>query len=396
MNKKPVSVFVNLPFCDGCDFCTDDEFGLIEGRVDKYVAALINEIKSKREMAQGRNVGSIFFGGAGASLIPDVLLVDIMLALDETFEIEDDCEITLELSPKSPHIEDLEFLDKIGITRLNILAHSVDDIVLGVMGKTYRASDIQSTLDAIKTYGHFDVNIDFTTCVPVPKEIADMDLRRSPEVELASILVNFDFVDHISLYDLVVEDGTDLARALDYNQVYFQKFDDQVNDHVLLHGVLEKFGLYQYDSHHWARPGSESVYNRSHIEIESECFGFGLGANGIIDDVRYDNFDELDLYILAPNKVEHQEKRTTLDKVNEAIINQLGTPNGVDLAGLKELGIDLMASRKKEITHLRSMKLVKATKNTLTVTKHGAMLINVALSELLFGEEEEVIDGKKL
>ena len=384
MTKNPVSVYVNFPFCDGCSFCTTVEYADVESRIDNYVVALVNEIKSSK--ADGKVVHSVFLGD-GAGLVPIKHLNSVMNAIKENFTLSDKCEVTIELSPTSPHITKLGKLQYMGINRISLQAVAIDDVVLGILGKRFTVHRIRKALDNFKNYS-FKVNVDLRVGVPIPKNLSDMKLRRSPEVELANLLTAYPQIEHVSLYEVEIEDGTDLARELDYEQSFMQTVEDLVDDIILIHGVMEKFGLKQYDTWHWAKDGAYSIYNRSHLEIENECYAFGANAKGLIRDERYENHEDIDMYILAGEKVDYREKRTTLDKINEALINQLGTPNGVDLAGLRKLGLDILVEKQKQITELKSLKLIKATKNTLKMTKSGALLVNYALGELLFDEEE--------
>jgi len=385
--KNPISVYVNFPFCDGCSYCTLDEHSSVFSRRKTYVQALVNEIKSKAELAKGKVVSSVFFGGQGTCIMLSSQIKIILDQLRKTFILDKNCEITIEVLPSNATSFDLEEFKEIGITRISLAMLSMDDIVLGVLGKSYTVDDLRLTLDALRDFD-FKVNIDLTVGIPVPKNVSQMNLRRSPEVELSNLLVNYPFIGHVSIYEIEIEDGTDLARNIDYEQVMMQSHDEFIDDIVLIHGVLEEFGFKQYDSHHWATEGQDCIYNRSHVEIDNECFAFGVAASGLVNNIRYNNFDELDLYLLSPDKVEQSTPRTTLDKVNEAITYQLGTPNGVDLAALRNLGVDIMVLRQKEITQLRALKLIKATKNTLCMTKAGALLVNYALSELLFDEAD--------
>ena len=375
---------MNFPFCDGCNFCDSEDFVDVKSRIPNYITALVNEIRAAKKNAEGREISSVFFGGSGASLISIKHLGAVMKELRKTFKFTDDVEITLEVSPAAK-VANVGAWKELGINRVSLTALALDEIVLKTMGKTYSVDSIRKMLDAVMDAG-FSVNVDISIAVPIPKNIAQMDLRRGPEAELENLLVFYPMIDHISIYETEIQDGTNMARALDYEELYMQSPDDSVCDLVLLSDVLHEFGFSHYDTCHWARDGAESIYNRSHLEIENECFAFGVDASGLVNDERYDNFDDLDMYILSPEKTEFREKRTTLDKVNEAIMNQLQRPNGIDIAGIKKLGVDIMAQKQHEINELRAMRIIKATKNSLKLTKHGVLMLNYALGELLLDD----------
>ena len=404
MSIVPVAVYINFPFCDGCNFCHDPKVSDVKSRMDNYVKALINEIYSKKpqDVKDTKGIQSIMFGGVGASFVAPKQIEKIIKTLEEVFDIYPWTEITIECSPIAVTDENLHTWDKVGINRISLALHSCDDLTLRILDKKYNVGEVYRALDSIAFYNEnsleddleddmepvFKINVDLTLGIPVTRDMSEMNLRRGSELELAELLEKYPQIDHVSLYDLFVEDGTEMARQLSYEELYEQNADAHVAEALLVRETLTKFGFSAYETYHWSRPGFECIYNQTHHEIENECYAFGAGATGLIENVRYDNYENLDMYILSPDKAEHRAIRTNMEKINDTIINQLGTADGIDVVGLRKLGLDILLVRQHEIEHLKNMKLIKTTKNTLKMTKAGSLLVNYALSELLFDEED--------
>ena len=92
-----LGIYVHIPFCiSKCIYCG---FYSAAGRPSteeesSYVNLLVQEIESAKR--PGRKVDSIFFGGGTPSTLKAESLIEVLDAIRKSFDVTDDCEITLE------------------------------------------------------------------------------------------------------------------------------------------------------------------------------------------------------------------------------------------------------------------------------------------------------------
>ena len=106
MNQPPISLYLHIPFCvKKCDYCDFLSAPADEIMRERYVQALIGEIRSYRESELSRRpVRSVFLGGGTPSVLSAGQIGRILSALSEVFEQldpgkEQTCEVTMEVNP---------------------------------------------------------------------------------------------------------------------------------------------------------------------------------------------------------------------------------------------------------------------------------------------------------
>src|ERR1041385_8297000 len=76
---KPAGIYIHIPFCRSrCSYC-DFATGLHESALtERYVAGVVSEIASWREVDQPESVDTIYFGGGTPSLLSPAQLKALM------------------------------------------------------------------------------------------------------------------------------------------------------------------------------------------------------------------------------------------------------------------------------------------------------------------------------
>src|ERR1044072_7690449 len=100
-------VYIHWPFCLAkCPYC-DFNSHVRHGGIDesRFVAAYLTELAHFAELAPGRRISSIFFGGGTPSLMSPRSVASILEAIDGHWGIAKDAEITLEANPTSVEAE---------------------------------------------------------------------------------------------------------------------------------------------------------------------------------------------------------------------------------------------------------------------------------------------------
>ena len=316
----------------------------------------------------------------------------IMCTLHDNFSIRSRPEITIECNPNSLTEAKLRAYKKLGINRLSIGIQSHDTVILKMLGRTHSSEGAIKSLRMASKYFN-NINIDFIYNVPIPRDFSQANLKRDIEGEINFILNSAPDVTHVSAYALIIEPGTQIARRVDYEELYELDEDSCIDEELALHFTLRDHGFKRYEVSNWARPGFECQHNKNYWSADTEYLGLGVAASGMFDNTRYENTDDLNLYLLSQNKVKSTIRRTTHDTINEMIMLGLRTKRGIDLGRLNAYGVNLLLEKSREILELSNMKIIKVTDKKISATQDGFFILNLIIQKLTLDVKELGVRG---
>ena len=135
INSSPAGVYLHIPFCRQkclyCDFVSTTDANL----VSDYVDALCQEIylRGNRRM----EADSIYLGGGTPTLLNPNQVDQILTAVNNTFGISQDVEITVEANPDTVTLEVLKAFVSMGINRISIGIQSFQPKLLNLLGRSH-------------------------------------------------------------------------------------------------------------------------------------------------------------------------------------------------------------------------------------------------------------------
>lgn len=283
-------LYIHIPFCARkcayCDFLSAPES---EEKIRDYFAALTNEAAAAAQEAAGDGTfTSVYFGGGTPGLPDAQLIADFLQALRGDFQIAPNAEITLETNPGLVTEDKLKCYRQAGINRLSLGVQSMHDEQLKLLGRIHTVRDVKESVRLARQAGFTNLNLDLMEALPgqTEKQLSD-DVQKLLELE----------PEHISVYSLIVEDGTYLASHL----TKYPKLPDEDAERAMYWQTaktLAAHGFKQYEISNFARPGYFSRHNTSYWE-RREYIGLGLGASSFRQGVRWDNTRDLSEYIKA-------------------------------------------------------------------------------------------------
>ena len=389
MKLKPLSLYLHIPFCekrcDYCDFVSHDDSN---SQIDNYVDALIGEISSYSSKCTKHAVETIYFGGGTPSLLTTTQITKIFKSIREHFIISETPEISIECNPNSITAQKLKVYKELGINRISLGVQSINEIILNTLGRVHTKEQVEKALKLIHEAGFDNVSIDFMYNIPIPADLANADIARNVYGELNHILTNFPFIKHISPYALNVYEGTEIAKKLDFEQLYELNDDEAIGEEFEMMDALKQHGFNRYEVSNWAKPGHECKHNQVYWKVQREYLGLGLSSSGLFNNERYENTPDLNMYLLSTDKVAIRNPRSNIDIVNETIMLGLRTKYGIDINTLKKLGVNLQQSKTHEILELANWGLLRVTKKSIKATKDGLLLLNVVTAKLLMEDGE--------
>jgi len=108
----------------------------------EYTDELCRRIKQFGEKFGYRRADTVYFGGGTPTLLPVQCFERLMRALNDSFVIADNAEMTVECNPASIKKEGFESLRSLGINRLSIGLQSANDGAL----RAWQASQLWRVL----------------------------------------------------------------------------------------------------------------------------------------------------------------------------------------------------------------------------------------------------------
>lgn len=373
----PTSAYIHIPFCKSkCFYCDFASFSGIEEIIPHYIDALKHEISNVA--ASNSPLETVYFGGGTPTILPASALIDILRLLNDRFGILHDAEITIEANPGTVNIEKLTDLRGGGFNRLSIGVQSFDDRILTRIGRIHTADEALSAFKTAKAAGFDNVSIDLMYALP---DQSTDDWKRTLETAFSLK------PEHISLYELTVEEGTVFGNQRKQCNLKLPDEDIQIEMYLTAIETLTSAGYEHYEISNFALPGYRSRHNQVYWRNEP-YYGFGAGASGYVEGVRYNNISDPSNYMnsvrLTGRAVESSESITGKELMGETVMLGLRMLDGLDLNLFESrFGVDIYDVYPEELNNLISRGLAEIVDRHLRLTRSGLFIANEVMAEFL-------------
>ncbi len=181
-----------------------------------------------------------------------------------------DVEITLEANPSSVEAGRFTAFRNAGINRISMGVQALNDADLRKLGRLHTVSEARIAFDiARSTFERVSFDLIYAR---QDQSLADWRVELSEALNMS--------VDHLSLYQLTVEDGTAFGDRLKRGKLNGLPHEDLAADmYALTQELCTKAGLPAYEVSNHARIGSESRHNIIYWRT-GDYAGIGPGAHG--------------------------------------------------------------------------------------------------------------------
>ncbi|MBE6013614.1 MAG: oxygen-independent coproporphyrinogen III oxidase [Lachnospiraceae bacterium] len=375
---KDTGIYIHIPFClSKCLYCDFTSFRGRDGMYESYKNALLKEIRNT-PLLEEYLIKSIFIGGGTPTVLPPRFISEIMEELSK-LHIADDAEITIEANPKTLNMDYLRVLKFSGINRLSMGLQSTDNTVLKKIGRIHKYEDFLINYnDALKA-GFHNISADIMFGLP------GQDIEGfSNTVETVSKLG----LRHISAYSLIIEEGTPFFDLYEEGKLDLPEESEERKMYYLLIDTLSSKDYIHYEISNFSKKGFESQHNIRYWE-RGEYFGFGLSAHSLVENVRYENTEDLSFYIenssnlknIRTNSHEISEK----EAMEEFMFLGLRLIKGVGVEKFKKIfGKDIFSVYYKPIHDNIKKGLLMYEANRIFLTARGLDLSNMVMADFLF------------
>ncbi|WP_026379325.1 radical SAM family heme chaperone HemW [Afifella pfennigii] len=269
--KTSFGVYLHWPFCAAkCPYC-DFNSHVRHQPVDEaaFLEAFRRELAHFAELAPGRTVTSIFFGGGTPSLMRPATVEGLLEAVAARWPVAGDAEITLEANPSSVEAERFRGYRAAGVNRVSLGVQALHDAALKALGRMHdRAQALQAVELARATFPRLSFDLIYA------RPGQTLDAWRGELSEALGFAA-----DHLSLYQLTIESGTPFAALHRAGKLIVPAPDEAADFYAATQEMTAGAGLPAYEISNHARPGCESRHNLTYWR-HGEFVGAGPGAHG--------------------------------------------------------------------------------------------------------------------
>lgn len=309
--------YIHIPYCDSkCHYCSFNSYvDKFDTRVD-YMQALHRQLSFELERfkAGKQSIKTLFIGGGTPSTVAPELYAPIFELLEPY--MQKDAEITTEANPNSATNAWLKGMKDLGVNRVSFGVQSFDKDKLKALNRAHSPEQAKESVLTAKELGFEHLSLDLIyNYRGDTKTLLENDIKQAFKLP----------IDHISAYELTIEDGTKFSstpevRQDDENMAFFVA--DEIKKLGFKHYEISNFGTYQ------------SSHNKGYWKLEN-YIGAGAGAVGFLRDKRFYPQTDIERYIHDPLNIT-EEHLTADELLTEKIFLGLRSCIGVEKSILSD------------------------------------------------------------
>ena len=281
--QNDLAVYIHWPYCARiCPYC---DFNVYKQKTDlNLTPAILTDLKAWRDWSGPREISSIHFGGGTPSLMSADDIAQSISQTKTSWALKDNCEVAIEANPHDADAATWKAYRVAGINRLSLGVQSFHDPALILLGRDHGAAEAKAALNlAMEIFPSVSLDIIFGWAGQTEALLeADLDIALASGAQ------------HISAYQLTIEEGTAFARAEARGDSKAVDSDKSADFYDLVRERLMAEGFEHYEVSNFARPSHRSRHNLAYWQGR-DYVGVGPGAHGrlTVDDKRYATIAEM-------------------------------------------------------------------------------------------------------
>lgn len=375
-----MELYLHIPFCvRKCRYCDFLSFPAEDAARNAYLRALRRDIRETSAVYGNETVTSIFFGGGTPSVLPADALPELLAELRSGFSLREDCEITVECNPGTLSEEKLRAYREAGVNRLSMGVQSSHDAELRRLGRIHTWREAVEAFGMARSAGFRNLSVDVMMSLP-GQTLSDYEETLQKVIALSP--------EHISAYDLIIEEGTGFGKWYEEEPGAFPDEDVSCRMYRRTVELLSEAGYRQYEISNYARPGFESRHNYGYWSNEA-YLGLGLGASSYVPPRRFRNTSDWKQYLQA-NQIEEETVLTGREQQEEFFFLGLRRTAGISREAFAARFPEAdFAPYEQVLLRYAEKGLVTRKNGRYALTVDGMLLSNRIFTELgLAGESE--------
>ena len=372
-------LYVHWPFCEAkCPYC--DFNSHVSRSIDQkqWLTAYLSELRRSAIETPDRVLNTIFFGGGTPSLMAPETVAAVIDEARALWRPANDMEITLEANPGSVEAGRFAAYRDAGVNRISMGIQALNDDDLRRLGRIHTVVEARAAFDIARDcFDRVSFDLIYARQHQTPED------WRAELTEALSMAV-----DHLSLYQLTIEDGTAFGDRYAVGKLRGLPEDDSAADmYLITQEICEAHGLPAYEVSNHARPGAESQHNLIYWRY-GDYVGIGPGAHGrlTLDGQKQatETFLSPNAWLKAVETGSGEKERTRLsqqDQASEYLMMGMRITEGLDIERLAALSGHPLPQDK--LSDLSELGMIERTQGRLIATNDGRAVLNAVIRELL-------------
>ena len=382
----PLAIYIHWPFCKSkCPYCDFNSHVREEVEVARWKSALLRELHHMAEIVgTDYEICSVFFGGGTPSLMPPDIVATLIEAIGALWAVDTtSLEITLEANPTSSEAEKFRGFRDAGVNRVSLGVQSLNQEALSFLGREHSAEE---ALNAVQMASEIFDRHSFDLITARPEQTLSQwedELRRAlPYTK-----------DHLSLYQLTIEQGTAFQHLYDKGELLMPEDALAADFYQLTADILGEHDIYAYEISNYAKKGGECRHNLVYWQGD-DYIGVGPGAHGRIHDLdgqarATSTLKSPERWLSSVEKHGHGIEINTVlsptDRAEELLLSGLRLTEGINLTSFNNITKNdiYQTINQQELIKLVGLGLMEVTDTHLRTTPRGILLIDSILGKIL-------------
>jgi oxygen-independent coproporphyrinogen-3 oxidase len=322
-------IYIHIPFCrQACRYC-DFYFTVSLKFLDRFVDALVEEIRNKGEKHAGNPVDTLYLGGGTPSLLSMFQLEKILDAIHRYYSFQKNPEWTIECNPEDVDESRVKTLKEYGFNRLSMGIQSFYDRDLELMRRSHDASQAEFSVKKAAAGGFDNITIDLIYGIP-----GQVSALWEGNIEKALSLP----ISHLSAYHLTFEPRTVFDHWIKKGKLLPVPEKRSIEQYNILREKTKSAGFGHYELSNFGLGGIVSRHNLLYWSGDSYV-GFGPSAHSFNRKQRSWNISSLKAYmegIEGADEIEERELLSPKEQYHDYLITSLRTKWGADPEYIEE------------------------------------------------------------
>lgn len=372
-------LYLHIPFClKKCHYCSFSSFVAPSKLHKQYVQAVKKELRLLKKDTEIPALSTLFIGGGTPTCLRSDELVSLIHYCEEQFGFENDAEISVEANPGTVDGFYFEKLLKAGVNRLSIGVQSFVDTELDSIGRLHSKKQAIDAYRSAQSAGFTNINIDLMSGIPGQTVISwveslEQALSLSPQ--------------HLSLYQLMVEEGTHFGELEDKGELTLPDEDETLEMDGKTRLLCEKEGFSQYETSNFSKKNYQCRHNINYWE-NLDYYAAGAASVSFVSGVREKRIINVQEYINnlvnCISIIEEKECLDTEASFRETVIMGLRMKRGVNIKNLRSrYRLTPTEYYGAVLTSLLNTGMLELTTTHLKITEQGWPYSNRIMAELV-------------
>ena len=372
-------IYIHWPYCEAkCPYC--DFNSHVARHIDQsaWKHAYLAELDRYAAETRGRIVTSVFFGGGTPSLMDPDTVAAVIEHIKSLWPVANDLEVTLEANPGSVEAARFAAYRDGGVSRISMGIQALNDTDLRRLGRLHTVNEAMTAFDiARNTFDRVSFDLIYA------RQNQTLESWKTELKQALSISI-----DHLSLYQLTIEQGTAFGDRYAIGKLRGLPDDDLGADMFdATQDICAEAGMPAYEVSNHARDGAQSRHNLIYWRY-GDYLGIGPGAHGRLTQagrrtatVCYSNPKRWLDAVGTTGPEQSREHLTVEDEATEMLLMGLRLREGLSLSRYARLAGKPLSP--EAISHLADIGMIAGESGQLYVTDQGFRVLNAVIGALI-------------